>query len=177
MESDFAGILWFFGLIVSGFIWGCVTQKVIENKGYDDYWFWWGFFFGIFALIVACTKPQNTYSPPTEPTTYDRYMASKAQKSSDNTNRTPTPIVSNTWRCSCGQINPHYVYECTCGAKRRTLQEQLTEKKISKSPVSPKNQHQDTQLLNLQLLREYKELLDSGIITQEEFDKKKSELL
>ena len=30
---------------------------------------------------------------------------------------------------------------------------------------------------NLKLLKEYKELLDSGIITQEEFEKKKAEIL
>jgi hypothetical protein len=29
----------------------------------------------------------------------------------------------------------------------------------------------------IELIKEYKELLDSGAITQEEFDKKKSELL
>ena len=33
-----------------------VVNKVIENKGYQENWFWWGFFFGIFALIVALTK-------------------------------------------------------------------------------------------------------------------------
>ena len=40
---------------------GVVVNKVIENKGYKENWFWWGFFFGIFALIVAITK-QNVPS-------------------------------------------------------------------------------------------------------------------
>lgn len=44
------------GTIIGGIIWGVVVNKVIENKGYEDNWFWWGFFFGIFALIVALTK-------------------------------------------------------------------------------------------------------------------------
>jgi len=44
------------GTIVGGIIWGIVVNKVIENKGYEENWFWWGFFFGIFALIVALTK-------------------------------------------------------------------------------------------------------------------------
>lgn len=35
----------------------------------------------------------------------------------------------------------------------------------------------EKELLNVQKLKSYKELLDSGVITQEEFDKKKSELL
>ncbi len=44
------------GTIIGGIIWGVVVNKVIENKGYEENWFWWGFFFGIFALIVALTK-------------------------------------------------------------------------------------------------------------------------
>ena len=44
------------GTIIGGIIWGIVVNKVIENKGYQENWFWWGFFFGIFALIVALTK-------------------------------------------------------------------------------------------------------------------------
>ena len=44
------------GTIICGIIWGIVVNKVIENKGYDENWFWWGFFFGIFALIIALTK-------------------------------------------------------------------------------------------------------------------------
>lgn len=35
----------------------------------------------------------------------------------------------------------------------------------------------EKELLNVQKLKSYKDLLDSGVITQEEFDKKKSELL
>ncbi|MBQ4110688.1 MAG: hypothetical protein IJC74_07370 [Clostridia bacterium] len=45
-----------FGTIIGGIIWGIVVNKVIENKGYEENWFWWGFFFGIFALIIALTK-------------------------------------------------------------------------------------------------------------------------
>lgn len=43
-------------------VWGVVVNKVIENKGYKENWFWWGFFFGVFALIVAITK-QNVPLP------------------------------------------------------------------------------------------------------------------
>lgn len=79
-----------------GCIWGWGVNKVVKNKGYDENWFWWGFFFGIIALIVALTKPQNIYNQKKEP--FDE-------------------------------------------------------------------------------LKKYKELMDSGIITEEEFNKKKLELL
>lgn len=49
--------LW--GLLVYGIIFGVVTDIVIKNKGYEESWFLWGFFFGVFALIVACTKPSK----------------------------------------------------------------------------------------------------------------------
>lgn len=49
----------FVGFIIWGVVWGFATDAVIKNKGYDDNWFWWGFFFGFIATIVAATKPEN----------------------------------------------------------------------------------------------------------------------
>lgn len=47
-------------VLIYGLAFGFVTKIVIKNKGYQEgKWFWWGFFFGVFALIVACTKPAN----------------------------------------------------------------------------------------------------------------------
>ncbi len=51
--------LYLFIRIIWGIIWGFATHKVIENKGYYENWFWWGFFFGFIAFIVACTKPDK----------------------------------------------------------------------------------------------------------------------
>ena len=42
---------------VRGIIWGWAVKKIVENKGYNENWFWWGFFFGILALLMALTKP------------------------------------------------------------------------------------------------------------------------
>ena len=49
----------FIGFIIWGVVWGFATDAIIKNKGYDDNWFWWGFFFGFIATIVAVTKPEN----------------------------------------------------------------------------------------------------------------------
>lgn len=43
--------------IVWGIVWGVVVNQVIKNKGYEENWFFWGFFFSFFALVVALTKP------------------------------------------------------------------------------------------------------------------------
>lgn len=48
------------GTVIWGIVWGIVVNKVVENKGYQENWFWWGFFFGIFALIIALTKQNIT---------------------------------------------------------------------------------------------------------------------
>ncbi len=45
--------------VILGVIWGFAVNAVVQNKGYDENWFWWGFFFGFIALIVALTKPDN----------------------------------------------------------------------------------------------------------------------
>ena len=47
------------GFIIWGVVWGYATNAVIKNKGYEESWFWWGFFFGFIALIVALTKPEK----------------------------------------------------------------------------------------------------------------------
>lgn len=39
------------GGIIGGVIWGFATQAVIENKGYYDNWFWWGFSSDLLHLL------------------------------------------------------------------------------------------------------------------------------
>ena len=48
---------------------------------------------------------------------------------------------------------------------------------LSKEAAEEEKDKSEKELLNVQKLKSYKDLLDSGVITQEEFDKKKSELL
>ena len=45
------------------------------------------------------------------------------------------------------------------------------------SKAAEEKDKSEKELLNVQKLKSYRDLLDSGVITQEEFDKKKSELL
>ena len=133
--------------IVAGVIWGVVVDKVIENKGYSSNWFWWGFFFGIFALIVALTKPE----------------APKTKIISDTNDR--------SWECVvCGAKNSMYVGTCSCG-NTREKNAHLKMEKIEQDNTSV------TELNNLNKLKSYKDLLDQGVITQEEFDEKKKQLL
>lgn len=100
-------LVFFAVLIGQCCVWGWAVNKIVKNRGYDENWFWWGFFFGLIALIVALTKPQSTYG---------QYKSAVINEDSAN---------------------------CDKFAE----------------------------------VKKYKELMDAGIITEEEFNKKKSEIL
>lgn len=55
---------------IMGVIWGFAVQAIINNKGYDENWFWWGFFFGIVAVLVALSKPERTYQSTSQENSY-----------------------------------------------------------------------------------------------------------
>ncbi len=90
--------------------WGFVTDSIIKNKGYYSNWFWWGFFFGLIAFVVALCQPENKTSTnqplPVESSKFDKSDAGKAVMPTDD------------WKCSCGKMNPSYVTTCTCGVQR-----------------------------------------------------------
>ena len=141
-------------------IWGFVTSAVARNKGYgfeDTKWFWLGFFFSFLALIVIATKPQFQAPASSEQREIERHFAEKE--------REQMLLDNGGWKCICGRVNDHYVSSCSCGRSRIDC-EYTVKPQIVKEEKS-----------NAALIREYKELLDSGIITQQEFDAKKKQLL
>ena len=71
------------------------------------------------------------------------------------------------WICQrCGQVNPAYTGTCGCGAAKR-----------DRGAPEAEAQREARELAHAQSLKAYKELLDAGALTQEEFDRKKAELL
>ena len=95
----YVALYWFIIIVINtflGIVWGYATKTIVNNKGYSDNWFWWGFFFGIIALLVALTKPdinQNVRSSGYSSIKYD------------------------TWTCpACSRVNQSYVITCECGA-------------------------------------------------------------
>lgn len=197
-------MIYIFFLIVWGVIWGCATNAVIRNKGYDENWFVWGFFFGFIALIVACTKPEKKK----EPVVYNPMYAKAAMEGQKK-----RILENGGWTCICGEVNPQIVTTCKCGRTKATSDiEKQKERmeKISKeidqriamnaqqkdngiSAVKQTDTESDsvhsaekemeskaeieTEDKLIKVLKDYKELLDSGIITQAEFEAKKKQLL
>ncbi len=70
------------------------------------------------------------------------------------------PEGENMWECGCGVINPNHTGTCSCGRTRENPNANPTSEDDAVSRI-----------------REYKKLFDEGIITEEEFEQKKSELL
>lgn len=137
-------------------LWGVVTREIIYNKGYSDNWFWWGFFFGIFALLVAFSKPQ-----------IDTSVELKKELDEKNVQRENNLIKNGGWQCKkCGKIHPAYTGTCGCGNTKEQ------NKGLNDPHVSSSNSN-----TNFDEIKKYKDLLDNGVITQEEFNIKKKELL
>lgn len=143
-------------LLTWAVIWGAATKKVIENKGYTEDWFIWGFLFGFIAFIIACTMP--IYSEKKSPD----WSNSEGKSSLAGISTTP-----KRWKCNkCGKINYPYVGTCSCGAPKGWVPEGWTAPEDNK-----------TELENIQKLKEYKELLDMGAISETEFNQQKERLL
>lgn len=159
------GIL--FGVIVWGCIWGYAVTVIIENKGYDENWFWWGFFFGIIALIVALTKPTNT-------TTYysgGNTHLSRLVSDGGGNNNSNKSVQIDGWKCSkCGRVNYEYVGTCACG------NDKLNNSAYIKRTTTVNNSQSNSFSIADEITK-FKKLYDDGIISQEEFERKKKELL
>lgn len=103
---------------IQGYVWGWAVNKIIENKGYRENWFWWGFFFGFIAFLVALTKPDV---PRTTSNTGSYFGEGDSIIGKDYVFRGfgyegKTTDVPGGWRCShCGKINASYVGTCGCG--------------------------------------------------------------
>ena len=149
-----------------GCVCGVVTKSINESKGYDG-GFAWGFWLGVIGIIVvACRQPVD-YTP----------------RQSIIRPAAPAPAEPVGWKCKCGRYNAPYVSSCVCGRNKSEValpqvtpmvhstpaQVVIDPRTIPAAPVDESK--------NIAALKEYKELLDTGVITQEEFDAKKKSIL
>lgn len=163
-------IVYLIVIIVRGAIWGIATNYVLENKGYNENWFWWGFFFGLIALIVALTKPDihSSYK--------GRYHEEIARSIREN-----DLLRAGGWKCTCGSVNANYVSTCSCGRNKRDIDLETARKEnannglVGQEIVMDKKEQAEAKTISA--IKEYKELLDAGILTEEEFEAKKKQLL
>lgn len=132
-----AVVLYILLLLAIQIVMGVACMKIVHNKGYNENWFLWGFFFGMIAILVALTKPDINTSR------YGGYpiggnmppMAGNVPPQTDSGRAlgigTPTAPGQDTWVCNCGKRNlksatfcagcgkrdPDSIWVCKCGNK------------------------------------------------------------
>ena len=186
------------GIFIGGCIWGAITNAIIGAKGYDENWFWWGFFFGFWAVLVALLKPSCPRPMYTGETTHLTYAADRDARPSDyaKVGNVNMSVPSNGWKCNkCGRGNASYVGTCGCGntkvannkppvvykpsstASTDSTSSASSSVNISKGSSANGASNPVAPISIADEITKFKKLLDDGVITQEEFDKKKKQLL
>ncbi len=155
--DEYYSIGYLIGAIIEGLICGFVAKKIGENKGYDNQ-FWWGFWLGVIGVIVVAVKPDNSNRQVNQ---YPVYQQSAPQVQTEPQKPKET-IPEGFWKCpNCGKLYSQYTKSCNCGYQR--------------VDSSEKKESQENDVM--ESLKKYKQLLDDGIITEEDFNAKKKQIL
>ena len=169
-------------LAVDALIFGFACSIVERNKGYEDSgaWFIWGTLFGFVALIVVCAKPVNQAEKPKSYTGVPRIFYCPNCNSTYNSARMSrlicpdcklplmeTVFLSEKWQQFSEERKEELRQRMREGHGLLGEAEIIPEETVDAAPAfSPADE-----------IKKYKELLDMGAITQEEFDAKKRQLL
>lgn len=156
---------WFLYLIVCivvGLICGLIGDAISKNRNMDG-GFLWGFFLGVIGIIVVAVRPNDNQK--VKASSFNSLEKSQREREQEM-------LDEGGWKCVCGRVNYHYVSSCpVCRKSRREgdinniLREQANaEKKDDAEKIKEK-------------ITEFKKLLDEGIITQEEYEAKRKQIL
>ncbi len=97
-------------------------------------------------------------------------------------------LKNNGWICKrCKNVNASYVGTCACGNTKSENNKSSVATKTQEATVDSGNEdngaviaenvYKTAKTDNIQMVRQYKQLLDEGIISHEEYEKKRKELL
>ena len=148
--------------LIVGVVCGFVCMGIASSRNMSN-GFWWGFWLGIIGIIIVAVRPKDTPSYQTAGSAFTTGSYYDKEK------REEEILADNGWRCSCGHVNFKYQSICSACNKNRSKSSEKTQPILSAGNIEEKN--------NIAKIREFKGLLDEGIITQEEFEAKKKELL
>lgn len=171
MAFDFGRVVIVYLLLC--IVWGAICKGIMNNKGYDSWgWFWLGFFLGVIALIIVLIKEPVRNVP--EEIVYENYL----QRTSENIKMNDFK-ASGGWQCHwCGRTNENFVSSCGCGrTKEENEQYYRNKNKTEKENNNTDKKQSLSEEDRIKALKDYGELLKSGVITEEEFETKKKELL
>lgn len=163
------------GIIIVGVICGLISKAITKSRRMSG-GFWWGFFLWIIGIIIVAVRPND---------------AKKKEESIDDIPHIFfCPNCKKTYRGISGQDYDNcpncgdFLLETTI--LRDVWQEYSADKKAKMKRAFADGKYLRTsQYVNSSStviggadeIKKYKELLDNGAITQEEFDAKKKQLL
>lgn len=151
------------GILVVNIIMGIVSKSINEGKGYEG-GFAWGFWLGILGIIVVACRSTTWEMPRT-------YTATPVQ-----TAQTVQDKKHDPWFCTnCGKKHEIYEFYCDCGQRKldTNSSKNVAERKMEDAEAKEFQKEEHV----IRALKEYKELMDAGIISAEEFEAKKKTLL
>lgn len=163
----------------------------LSNKGYDDRDIYLHIFHDVPLWVMKSRKdpgdgyggsPYKKSTPEYQKVEYDDYpsyygagcdpeVAKLMNAPAVDQVHNEQLLRSGGWKCACGNVNAAYVSTCSCG---RNKHGDLPPEPL---PVTVEARPEDQEVQNAHAIREYKKLLDEGIITAEEFEAKKKQLL
>ncbi len=178
--SDYAAGIGFGYIIfcaILAVVFGIITKSINEKKGYEG-GFAWGFFLGVIGIIIVAVRQPRNNSGQYNSGQYNTGQYNTGQYNTGQYNSGPYESINNNdqiireggWVCKrCSRANPYHTTTCACG-NTRSENDMMGNPNMGSYKSNLEND-------NITKIKKYKELLDAGAITQEEFDKKKNELL
>lgn len=185
-------------VVVKALIFGFACRAIEKSKGYEDggAWFLWGALFGFIALIVVCAKPAKVEKGPN----VSPYIPYISNAGIPEVTYTGIPRVFYCPNCN-STYNSERMSRLICPHCKLPLMETvfLSEKwqqfsEERKEELRQRMREGHGLLGEVEInpeetvgaapafspadeIKKYKELLDMGAITQEEFEAKKKQLL
>jgi len=166
------------GAIISGLIFGWICKGISERRGMEG-GFWWGFFLWLIGVIIVAVRPKDEKSQESllDNTTHIFFCPNckKAYSGLSAKNNTKclacggmlmeTTVLADTWRSYS---------EFTKDEMKRAF---MNGQYLRNDNVAPRFSTSPSPASGADEIKKYKELMDSGIITQEEFEAKKKQIL
>lgn len=147
-------------LLLNCVVWvlcGIITSVINRKKGYDG-GFWWGFFLGVIGIFIVMFR---NYKKDND--IMDREQVARENEKFLNEH--------DGWECPCcNRLHGFFETECACGF---SLNEEAVNEEVEKSKETFIKAAQS----EAELISKYKDMLDRGLITEEEFSEKKKKIL
>lgn len=165
--------------LVVGVICGFICSAIASNRGMEG-GFLWGFFLGIIGIIVVAVRPNdgNSKSSSQKEGSKEKrvYYCKYCNKTFGGYNEEPCPHCKSMLAPTTILLSEWMSYSIE---KRNDLKAEFgRDKLLFTEDLTQETEKQKIEVQsNAEEIRKYKALVDDGIITSEEFEAKKKQLL